>query len=210
MPTHLDFHYTRIGENNGRLRPVVLLHGSGRAEDDLVSFGQAVAADSPIYALRGQVPWENGFAFFRRNPDRTLDYDDLRRRAENLCHFLQYVYEETKHRPLLVGYSNGAIIAAETVFQHPELSWGAIFLRPLSPRTEEHFPPLDGYKTLILAGDKDDRRDPSDAPSFAQRLSDADCNVQLATLDAGHGWAEKDLDIITSKAWLASSQFYEM
>lgn len=104
MPTHLDFHYTRIGENNGRLRAIVLLHGSGRAEDDLISFGKAVAADSPIYALRGQVPWENGFAFFRRTPDRTLDHDDLRRRAKKLCHFLQYVYEETKHRPLLVGY----------------------------------------------------------------------------------------------------------
>lgn len=184
MPTHLDFHYRYIDAEQGRLRPVVLLHGSGRDEDDLVSFGRAIASANPIYALRGQVPWDNGFAFFRRNPDRTVDHDDLRHRAENLCCFLHHVCEETKQRPLLIGYSNGAIIAAETVFQHPELSWGAILMRPLSPRSDEHFPQLTEYKALILAADKDDRRDPSDAPNFAQHLSDAGSDVHFVTLDA--------------------------
>ena len=60
---------------------VVLLHGSGRTEEDLASFGRAVFRNGILYAPRGIVPWENGFAFFRRKPDRQLDIDDLKHQA---------------------------------------------------------------------------------------------------------------------------------
>lgn len=75
-----------------------------------------------LYAPRGIVRWENGFAFFRRKPDRQLDIDDLKHQAAGLCRFIEFVFQQTGQRPFLAGYSNGAIIAAETICQNRHLS----------------------------------------------------------------------------------------
>jgi phospholipase/carboxylesterase len=181
---------------------VVLLHGSGRTEDDLVSFGRTVFPDGVLFALRGAVPWEDGFAFFRRKPNRQLDVDDLKHHAESLCRFIDFVFQETGQRPFLVGYSNGAIIAAETICQNNRLSRGAILLRPLSPRNGEHFPALTGYPVLLLAGAHDERRQPADAPHLADQLARAGADVELETIPTGHGWAEDAADERISRQWL--------
>lgn len=182
---------------------VILLHGSGRTEDDLISFGRAVFPRSVLYALRGAVPWENGFAFFRRKPDRELDIDDLKHQATRLCGFVAFVGQQTGQRPFLVGYSNGAIIAAETICQAHHLSKGAILLRPLSPRKDQSLPDLPGYPALLLEGAKDDRRHPSDAAHLAEQLASAGADAVLETIDTGHGWAEDAADERLSRQWLA-------
>ncbi|MCZ7485203.1 alpha/beta hydrolase [Rhizobium rhizogenes] len=182
---------------------VVLLHGSGRTEEDLISFGRATFPKGVLYAPRGAVPWENGFAFFRRRPDRQLDIDDLKHQAARLCRFVTFVFQQTGQRPVLVGYSNGAIIAAETICQDRHPSKGAILLRPLSPRSEQPLPNLAGYPILLLAGARDDRRHPSDAQHLAGQLAAAGAEVVLETIDAGHGWAEDAMDERLSRQWLA-------
>ncbi|QTQ83244.1 alpha/beta hydrolase [Agrobacterium tumefaciens] len=181
---------------------VVLLHGSGRTEEDLASFGRAVFPNGILYAPRGIVPWENGFAFFRRKPDRQLDIDDLKHQAAGLCRFIEFVFQQTGQRPFLVGYSNGAIIAAETICQNRHLSRGAILLRPLSPRNNEHFPKLTGYPALLLAGAHDERRHRDDASHLADQFSTAGADVVLETLDTGHGWATDAADERLSRQWL--------
>ena len=181
---------------------VVLLHGSGRTEDDLASFGRSVFPNGILYAPRGIVPWENGFAFFRRKPDRQLDIDDLKLQAAGLCRFLEFVFQQTGQRPFLAGYSNGAIIAAETICQDRHLSRGAILLRPLSPRHGEHFPTLTGYPALLLAGAHDERRHRNDAPHLAHQLENAGAEVVLETIDTGHGWAADATDERLSRQWL--------
>ena len=197
------FHYTLDIPAGTPDCTVVLLHGSGRMEDDLISFGRTVFPKSVLYAPRGAVPWENGFAFFRRKPHRQLDIDDLRHQAVVLCRFLNFVAQQTGQRPILVGYSNGAIMAAETVCQDRHLSKAAILLRPLSPRKDRPLPSLAGYPILLLAGACDDRRHPSDAPHFAEQLASAGADVVLETIDTGHGWAEDAVDERLSRQWLA-------
>ena len=182
---------------------IVLLHGSGRTEDDLISFGRTIFPKGVLYALRGAVSWENGFAFFRRKPDKQLDIDDLRHQAAKLCGFLTFVALQTGQKPILVGYSNGAIMAAETVCQDRRLSKAAILLRPLSPRKDQPLPSLAGYPALLLAGARDDRRHPSDAPHLASQLASAGAEVVLEMVDTGHGWAEDADDERLSRQWLA-------
>ncbi|WP_174020085.1 alpha/beta hydrolase [Agrobacterium fabrum] len=182
---------------------IVLLHGSGRTEDDLISFGRAVFPTGALYAPRGAVAWENGFAFFRRKPDRELDIDDLKHQATRLCHFVAFVFQQTGRRPILVGYSNGAIIAVETICQAHHLSKGAILLRPLSPRKDQSLPNLAGYPVLLLTGASDDRRHPSDAPHLAEQLASAGADAVLETINTGHGWAEHAADERLSRQWLA-------
>jgi len=50
------------------------------------------------------VPWENGYAFFRRKPDRQIDVDDLKAQATKLCVFMDFVIRQTGEMPFLVGY----------------------------------------------------------------------------------------------------------
>lgn len=188
---------------------VVLLHGSGRREDDLLSFGASVFPNAALFSPRGMLIWENGFAFFRRTANRKLDLDDLAGRAESLCKFLDFVARETGHIPIIAGYSNGAIIAAEAILQNPVLSKAAILLRPLSPRPNRAFPSMAEYPALLVATEDDQRRDPSDAPDLASQLEKAGAQITLKTVAGGHGWAEEDADIHICKAWLRKFRFIQ-
>ena len=175
MAAAAGFYFEQGGAASSRSSSLVLLHGSGSSETFLVEFARSIAPDRSAFALRGQVPCEGGYAFFRRNSDRTLDQVDLVARCSEFCRFLSHLHAAGHQRPLLVGYSNGAIMAAAAAVQAPELSAGAILLRPLSPFAESSFPPLQGYPVLLLGGAMDERRKPSDTPHLAEqfRLSGA-------------------------------------
>ncbi|MGP4728208.1 alpha/beta hydrolase [Agrobacterium cavarae] len=116
-----------------------------------------------LYALRGAVTWENGYAFFRRKPDRQIDVDDLKAQATRLCMFMDFVIRQTGQTPFLVGYSNGAIMASEVLCQNGSMARGAILMRPLSPRRHEELPSLSGVPVLLLAAKHDERRAENDA-----------------------------------------------
>jgi phospholipase/carboxylesterase len=201
----LDFTY-QIRQSDARIPPLILLHGSGGTEADLIDFADAIAPKATRIAVRGGVPWEDGFAFFRRNADRTLDQHDLAARTADLCRFIGYAEEQYNlvRPPILVGYSNGAIIAAAAVCRAAELTSGAVLLRPLSPAPDQAFPPLPGYPVLILAGQYDTSRQPGDAPLIAEQFRRAGARVSLHLLATGHGWHEGGFDIALAKVWLES------
>lgn len=185
---------------------VLLLHGSGRDEQDLLAFGRIAFPNALLYAPRGAVPWENGFAFFRRTPDRQLDVNDLKAQAARLCTFIDSITQQTGQTPFLVGYSNGAIIAAEVLCQNRSLAQGAILLRPLSPRRNGEFPRLPGFPVLLLAAKHDERREPNDAQHLAAQFATAGADVRLEMLDGGHGWSEGSADETLSRQWLEQTR----
>ena len=84
------------------LPPVVLLHGSGQDEDALLPFARAAFPGHPLIAVRGRVPWEGGFASFRRLPDRTLDEADLVQGAAAVQRLLGRLHDEGQRRPVLL------------------------------------------------------------------------------------------------------------
>ena len=203
MAEAAGFFFEQVGAASSQASPLVLLHGSGSSETFLVEFARRIAPDRVAFALRGQVPWEGGYAFFRRNPDRTLDQSDLAARCSEFCRFLSYLSEAGHQRPLLVGYSNGAIMAAAAAVRAPELSTGAILVRPLSPYAESSFPPLQGYPVLLLSGAMDERRKPSNTPHLAEQFRLSGALVTAHLLQAGHGWEETGLDHRLARTWLA-------
>jgi phospholipase/carboxylesterase len=203
MAEAAGFYFEQLGAASFQSSPLVLLHGSGSSETFLVKFARSIAPDRVAFALRGQVPWEGGYAFFRRNPDRTLDQVDLAARCSEFCGFLGHLNAAGHQRPLLVGYSNGAIMAAAAAVRAPELSTGAILLRPLSPCAESSFPPLQGYPVLLLGGAMDERRKPSDTPHLAEQFRLSGALVTAHLLQAGHGWEETGLDHRLARTWLA-------
>jgi phospholipase/carboxylesterase len=204
MAEAAGFYFEQVGAASSQSSPLVLLHGSGSSETFLVEFARSIAPDRVALAVRGRVPWGGGYAFFRRNPDRTLDQVDLAARCLEFCCFLSHLNAAGHQRPLLVGYSNGAIMAAAAAVRAPELSTGAILLRPLSPCAASSFPPLQGYPVLLLGGTMDERRKPSDTPHLAEQFRLSGALVTAHLLQAGHGWEETGLDHRLARTWLAA------
>jgi len=186
--------------------PVVLLHGSGGDERDLVPLAAELAPGAPMLSLRGTVEIDGGFAFFHRRPDRSVDEADLTARIPPLAGLIAAASEDhgLANRPIVIGFSNGAIMAAALLLTHPTLFAGAILLRPLSPLLEDRPVRIDAVPVLILDGEKDSRRSPGDGAELAKRFNQMGAIVTHQVLPVGHAITEMDERI--ARAWLARLQ----
>lgn len=201
MPEQPEFHVV-AGRTERPSAPLLLLHGSGMGEAALIPLADSVAPQRPYMALRGTVAWEGGFAFFRRNPDRSLDQVDLTRRTNELCQFIETALQlgTLKQTPILVGFSNGAIMAASILLRRPHLVAAAILMRPLSPAQDVAFPSLTALPILITSGAYDQRREPGDADILENQLANAGADVSAHVLVTGHDLNQDDTGII--RDWL--------
>ena len=119
--------------------PLVLLHGSGGNEFDLMPLASELAPKAAKLGIRGTVAIEEGYAFFHRFPDRRVDEADIEAKALVLAEFIKASCARYNfaRRPIAIGFSNGAIMAAALLLAHPGLLAGAILFRPLSPLTHD-------------------------------------------------------------------------
>lgn len=169
---------------------------------DLIPLADDIALQRSYMSLRGGVEWEDGFAFFRRNPDRSLDYSDLDQQTHLLCYFIAEVIERgiLKQPPILLGFSNGAIMAASILRARPQLASGAILMRPLSPAPEASFPSMTGLPVLIMAGEHDRRREPGDGLLINRQFENCHADVSMQVLPTGHGLHQSEAGLI--RDWL--------
>ena len=127
MSADLSFiHRFEPGDRSGGLPPLLLLHGTGGDENDLLSLGQAVAPGAALLSPRGKILEHGMPRFFRRLAEGVFDEDDVRRRANELADFI----DEARKRygigaPVALGYSNGANIAAAVLLLRPDALAGA-------------------------------------------------------------------------------------
>ena len=168
--------------------PLVLLHGSGGNESDLLPLASELAPETAKLGIRGTIAMEGGYAFFHRLPDRRVDEADIAARAPALAEFIQAspARHNLARRPVAVGFSNGAIMAAALLLAHPGLLAGAILFRPLSPFSRDLSHRLDNTPVLIIDGEKDGRRSPGDGLRLAERLVRAGASVTHCVLPVGH------------------------
>jgi predicted esterase len=178
--------------------PLLLLHGTGGNEDDLVSLGRTFAPEAPLLSPRGRV-LENGMPrFFRRHAEGVFDLDDLRFRAAELAEFLSWAREKYglgEVAPIAVGFSNGANIAAALLLLHPGSLSAAMLLRPMVPLVPDSLPVLDDVRVLIAAGRSDPIISSQQSQALADLLNKAGAEVTLHWSDAGHGLTREDLEI---------------
>ncbi|CAN7361401.1 esterase [Phyllobacterium sp. LjRoot231] len=191
------FRYVNAGNQTGAT-PLLLMHGSGGNENDLILLSETIAQNRPYISMRGGVEWETGYAFFKRNADRSLDYVDLSYQTSRLCEFLASALETgvLKSKPILLGFSNGAITAASLLFHAPFLVAGAILVRPLSPAPDKDFPELASLRVFISAGEKDIRRSPGDVKLMSVQLERSGADVTTHVLPTGHGLHDDERKLI--------------
>src|SRR5215472_8251692 len=194
-----EFIYRFVQPKGEGVPPLLLLHGTGGDENDLLQLGTMVSPNSALLSPRGRV-LENGMPrFFRRLAEGVFDEDDVRRRALELADFVDEARLRID-RPIALGYSNGANIAAALMLLRPGTLAGAALLRAMVPLSDPPHPDLSGVPVLIASGMADPIVPASNSARLAAMLRDAGAEVSHQALPVGHQLSRADLAML--RDWL--------
>jgi predicted esterase len=201
MKTQPDFIHEFVpGISN---RTLLLLHGTGGNEQDLIPLGRELDPNAALLSPRGKI-LENGMPrFFRRLAEGVFDLDDLKLRTNELADFVGRAtqhYKLAADQVLGVGYSNGANIAASMLLLRPEILHAAILFRAMVPLVPENLPNLRSVRVWISAGDQDPIFPVSEAQRLVELLRRAGADVTIRFANATHGLT--DADVKAARHWL--------
>ncbi len=197
----LGFKHRYIPATDPARPPLLLLHGTGADENDLIPLGEMLMPGAALLSPRGKVSEDGLNRFFRRIDEGVWDREDFKARTEELATFVaEAMHTYRLERPLVLGFSNGANIGWSLMLRDPDAFAGALLMRPMLPFDPRPFPDLTGFPVLILSG-KDDPLVPPEQPSyFAALLGEAGADVTLEMLPAGHALTQQDL--VFAHDWL--------
>ena len=151
--------------------PLLLLHGTGGSEHDLLPLRDRLSPGAAVLAVRGTVLEDGMTRFFRRLREGVFDEDDLRQRTDELAEFIQAAnraYDLSAGDLVAVGFSNGANIASSLLLRHPSLLGGAVLLSAMVPFQQPPDADLSGRLIVISNG----ARDSTIAADITHRLVD--------------------------------------
>jgi predicted esterase len=201
MKLQPDFVHEFVPGNS--LRTLLLLHGTGGNERDLIPLGRELDPNAALLSPWGKVR-ENGMPrFFRRLAEGVFDLEDLRFRTNELADFVTAAaqhYGFALGKVVAVGYSNGANIAASMLLLRPEIMNAAILFRGMVPLIPENLPDLSSVNVWIGEGDQDPIVPVSEAKNLADLLRRARADVTIRFAKAGHGLTNDDLE--AAREWL--------
>jgi phospholipase/carboxylesterase len=196
-----DFLHEFVHGNSDRT--LLLLHGTGGNERDLIPLGRELDPNASLLSPRGKI-LENGMPrFFRRLAEGVFDLEDLKMRTNELADFVDAAmrhYELAANSLVGVGYSNGANVAASTLLLRPELLRAAILFRAMVPLVPENLPDLSSVRVWIGAGDQDPIVPASETKRLAELLRRAGADVTIRFFNAGHGLTSSEIE--TAGQWL--------
>lgn len=199
-----SFQHVYLPGNSGRT--LLLLHGTGGSENDLVPLGRSLDPEAALLSPLGKIR-ENGMPrFFRRLAEGVFDEEDLVNRTHELADFVEESIAERgidRSKLIAVGYSNGANIAASLLLLRPEILAGAALLRAMVPLVPEVLPDLTGVPVLLSSGHQDPIVPAEDTRRLAALLRNAGADVALRLENAGHGLTS--LTVETARNWLETA-----
>ena len=203
MNEPLSFAHRFVPAEGPDVPALLLLHGTGGDENDLMPLGRMLDEQAALLSPRGKV-LENGMPrFFRRLAMGVFDQEDLVNRTHELAEFVEKAaseYDLDPGRVFAVGFSNGANIAASLLLLHPSLLAGAVLLRAMAPFESEMSPDLSGTPVYLAAGRSDQMVPPENTERLAELLKAADAEVTLDWQPGGHGIGRTEID--AARSWL--------
>ena len=182
---------------------LLLLHGTGGDEHDLLALGRELAPGASLLSPRGNVLEGAMPRFFKRLAEGVFDLADLERRTRDLAAFVREAaesYDFDLDRITAVGFSNGANIAASVLLRDPGLLKRAVLFRAMVPFEPEQPPRLKGTSVYIGAGRLDPIIPQANVERLAAILRDGGAAVTLDWQPAGHGLTKADVD--NARDWL--------
>ncbi|PKM69387.1 MAG: carboxylesterase [Firmicutes bacterium HGW-Firmicutes-19] len=188
-------------QRNKEGKTLLLLHGTGGDEKDLLPIADIIDPNANILSVRGQVLEGGSNRFFRRLAMGVFDLEDLVFRTKRLKEFLDWAaehYDFNRSQVIAVGYSNGANIAASILFHYKDALQQAILFHPMVPINKE-LPDLTGINVLICAGENDPICPPQQAQQLYDMLFTAKAEVTLLWQPGGHRLTMEE--IVEAKTW---------
>ncbi len=206
MTVPLD-HHTYVLEEGGQ-PTLVLLHGTGADERDLLPLGRFLAEDATRLSPRGNVLEGPMPRWFARHAEGVLDTADVVRRAHDLADWVTVAAEHHDLDPsrlVAAGFSNGANIAAALLLLRPEVFRAAALFAPMLPLTDADLPDghvdLSATSVFVASGRQDPICPPEQAEQLAAMLRDRGAAVELAWHDGGHQLAREQAE--QARTWLS-------
>ncbi|PLR98758.1 alpha/beta hydrolase [Bacillus sp. T33-2] len=181
---------------------LLLLHGTGGNERDLMPLANLIASDVNILGVRGNV-LENGMPrFFRRLSEGVFDEEDLVFRTRELDQFINESAEQygfNRDKVVAVGYSNGANIAASLLYHYEKSLRGAILFHAMVPLRNVELPDLTGIPVFIGAGKRDHLIPPAETKQLSDSLQNANADVTEHWGNGGHELTRDEVE--EAKKW---------
>ena len=184
---------------------LLMLHGTGGDEREMLALGHALLPGAPVIAPRGRISEGGAARYFSRTPQDPFSFPDLPERIDELAGFVPQAVAAggLDGRPLVaVGYSNGANAAAALMLRHPGLLDGGALLRPMLPAPAPEGLDLRGTRVLLAGGRADTMIPEPRVLGLAEALRAAGAEVSEHWSDAGHGLTQGDL--AATEAFLAA------
>lgn len=201
MKTQPDFIHEFVPGTSKRT--LLLLHGTGGNEHDLIPLGRELDPNAALLSPRGKI-LENGMPrFFRRLAEGVFDVEDLKQRTNELADFVGRAtqhYKRAADQVVAVGYSNGANIAASMLLLRPEILRAAILFRAMVPLVPENLPNLSPVRVWIGAGNQDPIIPTSETQRLVELLRGAGADVTIRFANAAHGLTSAEVE--TARHWL--------
>ena len=191
-------------EDSASGETLIVLHGTGGDENDLIGIGQTIAPGAAILSPRGNVLENGAPRFFRRLAEGVFDPKEVHSRAEELARFIRAAiikYGLDATRIYALGYSNGANVASTVMFIEPRLILGAILFRPMLVFEPEEQNDLSGSSVFISAGRVDPIVPVSSVERLAELFESRHAEVTLKWQLAGHNLVPSE--VREASDWLA-------
>jgi phospholipase/carboxylesterase/glyoxalase family protein len=201
----LDFRHRWVPPQGPDLPTLLLLHGTGGDENDLLPLGAALLPGAGMLAPRGKALEHGMPRYFRRLAAGVFDLEDLRFRTHELADFVtdaSDVYKFDARHVIAVGYSNGANIAASLLLSHPGVLAGAALFRAQVPFEPQEQPNLPGVP-VFLSGSRGDPMIPArETERLGDMLRAAGADVSVHWESGGHALTVGELE--AARRWFAS------
>jgi phospholipase/carboxylesterase len=204
MSVDLGFTHRYLPGEDESSPTLLLLHGTGGNEEDLLPLGETLAPDAALLSPRGKVSEYGAPRFFRRLAEGVFDHEDLLFRTHELAEFVEAASAEygfDRSKLVAVGYSNGANVAASTILLHPGLLKAAVLFRAMVPFEPDLTPDLSGMPVFLAAGRMDRMIPPDNTQHLADILDEAGADVDLRWRDTGHPLTYDEVG--EAKEWLS-------
>jgi phospholipase/carboxylesterase len=182
---------------------LLLLHGTGGDENDLIPLARLVAPEAAVLSVRGNVLEQGMPRFFRRLREGVFDLEDLHRRTGELGDFVEAArarYGFPAERLYALGFSNGANVAASLLLSRPSVLVGGVLIRAMVPFEPAALPDLSGRAVLLSQGRADPLIPADGAERLAELFRNAGADVELAWQPGGHGLTQGDVTV--ARRWL--------
>jgi predicted esterase len=201
----LEYDYLYLEGSSDAKITIVLFHGTGGDENDLVPFATKIYPDAHVISVRGNVLENNYKRFFERYAEGIFNEDDIKKRAKDIADFCTEVktihnLEHTKF--IALGYSNGANMIGGVLLLHLDIFDAAILFRGMLPLYPESTLDLKDVSVLMVNGSNDHMISHDKAIELAEILKQYGADVTHEWLPLAHQLSQNDIDI--AEAWITN------